>query len=217
MTFRVVRCMPNGSCFQIAARLGIEVLEIEKRLELNQDLPTTTILDGQHDEVVSSAEDLRSMICEWQHRGLQTEVPQLGHQDASNQRFFTRGDLLALEKVRHGDDVPEKGAARLHCIRQVLSEMRRERSWASTPEQIALAALAKCNVNIQARAKEGLRLCDRVAWTETETSISLLFHNSHQDLLMPLQVVGALRNSRIKIENMCSENECIDSDPKKDA
>lgn len=70
MAFRVVRCMPNGSCFYIAARLAIEVLEIQKRIAQSKDLPTTTILDGYHDDIVSSAEDLRSLICEWYHRGL---------------------------------------------------------------------------------------------------------------------------------------------------
>jgi hypothetical protein len=50
--------------------MAIEVLEIQKRLLTGSPLPTTSILDGYHDEVVSSAEDLRSLICEWYHRGL---------------------------------------------------------------------------------------------------------------------------------------------------
>lgn len=214
MAFRVVRCMPNGSCFYIAARMAIEILEIQKRLDNGAGLPTTTRLDGQHDEIVSSAEDLRSLICEWQHRGLYTSVPQLGHQDASKGRLFTRGDLLALEKVRLGDDVSEKGSSRLMSILSVLAEMRRERSWASTPEQIALAALAKANVNIQGRTHGSLRLCDRVHWNSDCKEINLLFHNSHQDLLVPVSVIEAIRE-KLPIENMCSDTEFVESNSEK--
>lgn len=82
--------------------------------------------------MIASAEDLRCLICEWYHRGLYTTVPQIGFYD--QKRLFTRGDLLALEKVRAGQDVEEKGPSRLRSILEVLAEMKRERSWASTPE-----------------------------------------------------------------------------------
>jgi len=74
----IVRCKPNGSCFYIAARLGIEVCEILKRIEADEDKPKTSCLDGFASNVLSSAEDLRKLICEWYHRGLESVVPQLG-------------------------------------------------------------------------------------------------------------------------------------------
>jgi hypothetical protein len=110
------------------------VCEILKRLEDEEEKPKTSCLDGFASNVLTSAEDLRKLICEWFHRGLDSVVPQLGFFDESTKAPFTRGHILALEVIRKGHDVPEKGPERLQCIRNLLDEMRRERSWASTPE-----------------------------------------------------------------------------------
>lgn len=78
-TMHLIRCKPNGSCFYIAARLGIEVCEILKRVDAGEEKPSTTCLDGFSHIVTESAEDLRKLICEWYHRGLDAVVPQLGY------------------------------------------------------------------------------------------------------------------------------------------
>jgi hypothetical protein len=133
--FYLLRCKPNGSCFYIASRLAIEVLEICKRFRGSpEDKPNSSILDGFDPTVLSSAEDLRSLICEWYHRGLEAVVPQLGFYDEASKRPFTRGDLLALEAIRTSMDVPEKGAKRLSAIKAILDRMKQIGTWASTPE-----------------------------------------------------------------------------------
>jgi hypothetical protein len=75
-------------------------------------------------------------------------MPQLGHYDETSKRPFKRSDLLALEAIRHGKDVPEEGPGREAIVQQVLATMKREGTWASTPEYIALSIFTKCHVEI---------------------------------------------------------------------
>lgn len=205
--FSVLRCMPNGSCFQIACRLGIELLEIEKRwTDRPSEKPSTTNLNGFSSEVTSSAEDLRKLVVLWYSTGLTKEVPSLGNFDEASKRLFTRADLLALEAIRQGRDIDEKGPKREEALQEMIHVMKREGSWASTPEYIAVSHLTNCNVHVWVR-EDGPRrpegsspVQNNIVLRDVATSkckqdfnegipskiqtIHLLFSNQHQDVLV---------------------------------
>ena len=196
--------MPNGSCFQIACRLGIELLEIEKRfLDNASEKPSTTNLNGFSLEVTSSAEDLRKLVVLWYSSGLSKEVPSLGHFDETSKRLFCRGDLLALEAIRQGLDVEESGPKRVEIIQSMIRMMKREGSWASTPEYIAVSHLTNCNIKVWNidRAKENSPMgssptrkslivrdvatsCSSTDPGSVIPCMHLIFDHEHQDVLV---------------------------------
>lgn len=178
----LLRVCPNGSCFYIAARLAIELKEIMKRHSEKTSKPETTNLNGFSPEVLASAEVLRSLICEWYRRGLDRVMPELGHYDEASKRPFKRGDLLALEAIRHGKDVPEEGPSRDLVIQSVLGLMRKAGTWASTPEYIALSFFTKCNVEIwtYSQDKKSIEVRDQFkAAANAQATIRLFFSNHH--------------------------------------
>jgi hypothetical protein len=112
--------------------------------------PKKPLLDGMHPEVERSAQMTRQKIVEWlSHFDL--PVPQLGNfVEGSDARLYTRGDLLALDMVRNGTDMPE-GEARTLKLQEYVSRMAKNDTWGSTPEYTAAACMLRKTVRVWQR------------------------------------------------------------------
>ena len=128
------------------------------------------------------------MIVQWYSSHLDKEVP-LGSPP------LKRGDILAIEMVRHAHDVPDDGPQRDSAIQKYLAAMKRSGTWGSTPEYVAFALMAKLNVRIMqpgprpqgASAALGpqLQAVDTVTVPGADHTVSLLFDgHSHYDLMI---------------------------------
>lgn len=143
---KVIKAAGNGSCLFISLRLGLELRHVI-RLINEGHTPTSCNLKGSCTEVMQSAEELRKMIMTWYDTGLFKDMPSLGTY-TENGRLWVRGDILALEMVRRGSDVPESGAARTAAMLKYIEDMRIEGTWGSTPEYTAFAMMSKLHVQV---------------------------------------------------------------------
>lgn len=183
----IIQAEPNGSCLFISLRLALEAQAVLTKARAKERV-TTACLDGSAPALLKSAEELRTMIVQWYSAHLDKSVP-LGSPP------LKRGDILAIEMVRHAHDVPEQGPERDAAIQKYLAAMQRSGTWGSTPEYVAFALMAKLNVRVVqpgprpqgASAAFGpeLKTVDTVAVPGAEYTISLLFDgHSHYDLLV---------------------------------
>lgn len=224
----IIPAAANGSCFYISSVLAIEYQVAKRRKTANIPMNNEPLLDGHHSEVLQRAELLRSLLCEWYERGLQTIVPHLGFYDEASKQHFTRGDLLALEMVRSGTDVPEKGPERLDRIKKYLQHMRRPGTWASTPEYVALSHLCHCDVEIYTIEKpkedssgdqepgsvskivlrDSIKRPEKAHSNSTEIlgPIRLIFRDHHYDLLLnPEEASWVSQNLKVEVKTLTSE------------
>lgn len=192
-----IRTKPNGSCLFIALRLGLEVDHLMRLAKASQQC--RGCLDGFADEVAASAEELRRMIIQWYRKGITKAVPALGHYtqavDGVEARPWLRGDILALEMVHNGADVPEEGDGRTECVLRYLRRMAGQGIWGSTPEYTAFAMMSSLAVHVYQPCDEGLTQINTVAPLEPQGTVSLLFVHNHYDLLVPKATAEALADS----------------------
>ena len=140
----------DGACLFTSLRLSLELLFVVSRIDAGA-APSAYVLDGKSDAMCGAALSLRGSIIEWYRSYLRREVPQLGEYVAGG-RSWQRGDLLALEMVRKGIQVPEEGGSREAEMLKYLLNMSRPTAWGSTPEYTALAFLTGKTVRVYQRA-----------------------------------------------------------------
>ena len=71
-------------------------------------------------------------------------------------RNWRRGDLLALEMIRLGRDVPDAdGPERTLCMTNYVKNMRRIGVMGGTPEYVAFAFMAKLNIQVYQQSATG--------------------------------------------------------------
>ena len=147
-------------------------------------------VDGYDDRVTKSAEVLRSMIMQWYGTGLEKIVEGFGTfieaTEAGPGRPFLRGDILAMEMVRHGTDVPETGLGRTAAMLEYLKIMSAPGTWGSTPEYTAFAFMSKLNVKVyQPKSHTQLLLINETKVPNSKGTIKLLYTGrNHYDLLL---------------------------------
>lgn len=210
---KIVKAAGNGSCLFISLRLGLELRHVIKLIDDGRP-PNTCNLNGCSREVLESAEHLRSMMIKWYDTGLFKEMKSLGLY-TENGRFWMRGDLLALEMVRRGADVPECGAERTAKMLQYIEDMRKAGTWGSTPEYTAFAMMSKLHVQVYQPQEGSLVLVNEVAPAEASRGVvKLLYTNgTHYDLLVDdidceKLTEGASASMLACIRNVESLSEC---------
>lgn len=198
----IIEADANGSCLFTSLRLGLELHAVLAKHRSGTRV-VSACLDGRAPALLKSAEDLRAMVVQWYADNLDKEIPG----DAPR---LKRGDLLAIEMVRHAHDVPVDGPLRTEAIQKYLAAMRRQGTWGSTPEYVAFAMMSKLSVKVfqpmgrpngtSASLGPEVRIVDEVRLDNPTGSISLLFDgHSHYDLLVvnPEEVRAAWPAARI--------------------
>jgi hypothetical protein len=192
---RIIKAAGNGRCLFISLRLALECFTLIEIKAKGDPVPTHCI-NGHAECVVSSAETLCGMICDWYEKGLSKEVAGFGSYITSG-RQWTRRDILAIEMVQKGRDVPEEGSEREQAALGYIKRMRQRGSWGSTPEYTAFAFMSKLRVEVYQPAEsfsketpdefaaKGLTLINAVQPIEPKGTVRLLFNGSnHYDLLL---------------------------------
>lgn len=192
---RVIKAAGNGRCLFISLRLALECFTLIDLQQRSQETPTYCI-NGHADCVIKSAETLCGMICDWYQNGLMKVVAGFGSYISSG-RSWVRRDILAIEMVQRGRDVPEEGPDRDKAAYGYLKRMRQRGSWGSTPEYTAFAFMSKLRVEVYQPADsfsketpdefaaKGLTLINTVEPVDPKGTIRILFNGSnHYDLLL---------------------------------
>jgi hypothetical protein len=192
---RVVKAAGNGRCLFISLRLALECFTMIDMLGKDETLRSHCV-NGHADCVIKSAETLCGMICDWYENGLSKEVAGFGSYISSG-RPWTRRDILAMEMVQRGRDVPEEGAGREEAALGYIKKMRQRGSWGSTPEYTSFAFMSKLRVEVYQPADsfsretpaefsaKGLTLINSVEPVDPKGTVRLLFNGSnHYDLLL---------------------------------
>jgi hypothetical protein len=171
---KIIKAQGNGSCLFISLRLGLELLKI---LEVQKP----GVLNGSDNRIIKSAEELRAIIVQWYSNGLKKNISLFGRYSESNDRAWTREDILANELHNFSNkDVAEEGPERLKSVLQYLDKMKIPGTWGGTPEYTAFAFIAKCNICVYSEGKIINELN-----TNSDKTIYLLFSGrSHYDLLL---------------------------------
>jgi hypothetical protein len=188
----IIEADSNGSCLFISLRLGLELHAVLEKHRGGTPV-TSACLDGRAPAMIKSAEDLRAMIVQWYSEGLNKEVP-------GAEPRLKRGDILAIEMVRHSRDVPAEGPLRDAAIQQYLDAMKRRGTWGSTPEYVAFTMMSKLRVRVfqptarpqgqSAALGPELRIVDEVVIENANGVVNLLFDgHSHYDLLIDAPAV----------------------------
>ena len=150
----------NGSCLFTSIRLCMELSYILNNLG---NPIKSFYLDGHSARMLKASLTIRHRIVEWFRKYLKKEIPQLGnYNEGENARIYQRGDLLALEMVKNGKDVPEEGNEREQIILQYLLKMSMPTTWGSTPEYTAAACMTKKIINIWQRGDTGLFIINSI-------------------------------------------------------
>jgi hypothetical protein len=147
--------VPNsgaGACGFISLRLGLELHYVLDKLDAGEK-PETFVLNGTDPEMEAAALKLRSTIVGFYFNNLLADIPELGEYTVGG-RLWKRIDLLALEMVKKGKDVPEDGPARERLALEYLREMMSPSAWMSTPEYTATALMAKKKVVVYQNGAE---------------------------------------------------------------
>jgi hypothetical protein len=144
----------NGACCFISLRLTVEVEEamrcahrllddvegIEESLSI--DLPQ---LSGHNDTIVAEGAYVRKCIVEWYLAKTHLEVPEMGLFTEGG-KTWTRGDILDMEMIRMGKDLPQRAEDRFDLRQAYLNNMLRENVWGSVPEWVAFSMIRKRTV-----------------------------------------------------------------------
>ena len=179
----------HGSCLFLAARLALELRHVLKCVAAGSP-PTEFSLDGTSAEVVASGDELRAAVCAWYERGLDKPLPSMGeYVSGPSARPWTRGDLLALEMVQRGEDVPEHDAPRRREVQLAyLAAMRKPHEWGGPPELAAVTHMSGLSSDVYEFIGDGLLATNPNKTTEGEAGgepfrISVLFHKHHYSCL----------------------------------
>lgn len=154
------------------------------------------LLDGHSAIVLNSAEELCQLICQWYATGLDKEIDAFGSY-VNLGRQWCRRDILAIEMVQRGQDIPEEGPGRQKAALDYIERMRLRGTWGSTPEYTAFAFMSKLKVEVyqpqdqqcpetpEEFKKHGLNLINTIVPTNFLGTVRLLYtgHN-HYDLLL---------------------------------
>jgi hypothetical protein len=146
--------IPNrgqGACGFISLRTALELHRVLDNIERGQKTPF--VMNGYDADMMLEAFKLRTSVVGFYLSDLQAEVPQLGDYTFGG-RMWRRIDLLALEMVKSGKDVPEEGPEREKLALQYLKAMSMPGAWMSTPEYTATALMAKKKVVVYQNGAE---------------------------------------------------------------
>lgn len=192
----IVRAEGNGSCLYISLRLALEVATVLKRAADGVRIDHA-VVDGRDERVIRSSTNMRALIVKWYANGLDKVVPGFGSyrqgSDTCAERPWLRGDLLAMEMVRAGHDVPEEGLERTRAMFKYLETMSLEGTWGGTPEYTAFALISKLKVEVFQPGENGLKLVDSVSPEAPMGLVKLLFNGSnHYDLFLDDATSNAL-------------------------
>lgn len=192
---RVIKAAGNGRCLFISLRLALECFTLIDMEARSEPVPVHCI-NGRADCVIKSAETLAGMICDWYQNNMAKEVVGFGSYISSG-RAWVRRDLIAIEMVQKGRDVPEDGPERESAALKYLAKMRQRGSWGSTPEYTAFAFMSKLRVEVYQPAdlfsketpdefaRKGLTLINIVEPLGHKGTVRILFNGSnHYDLLL---------------------------------
>lgn len=167
----------NGSCLFTSLRICMELNYLLSKIDSGEP-PDHFVLDGHHDNMLKASFNMRLKIVDWFRKRLDQSVPQLGNYiEGPLARPYVRGDLLALEMVRSGKDVPENGAERESIILKYLVDMSAPDRWGSTPEYTAAACMTGKTINI---------------WQRNSTCELSIINSVNGSLPMPSSVVSAI-------------------------
>lgn len=192
---RVIQASGNGRCLFVSLRLALECTAILS-MDRKGQCPKSVCLDGHSKTVTSSAEDLAQLICKWYSSGLDKEISSFGSYVQSGRQWCKR-DILAMEMVQRGRDIPEDGPERHKAALDYLQKMQRPGTWGSTPEYTAFAFMSKLKVEVyqpqQSQSSEtpmefksrGLNLINTVEPPNAVGTIRLLYNGvNHYNLLL---------------------------------
>ena len=137
----------KGNCLFISIRILIELNYILNKIDNGEPVSTISI-NGYDKELIEAAQRTRRKIVKWFSKKPEKEVPQLGNfVEGENARPWKRSDLIAMEMVNRGKDIPENGPERENAIREYLEFMSKCTSWGGTPECFAAAAMTGKTLN----------------------------------------------------------------------
>lgn len=160
--FYVIPVSGNGGCLFTSIRLSMELSYVLSKIDEGNPLEKF-VLNGYSENMLQASNNIRSKIVEWFRRFLNREIIQLGNYiEGENGRKYQRGDLLALEMVRNGKDVPESGPERDTIILKYLLKMSLPHTWGSTPEYTAAACMTGKRINIWQNGNDGLFIINTV-------------------------------------------------------
>jgi hypothetical protein len=149
---------------------------------LRNNRPFKTILDGYHEKILKSAEELRDLILKWYDDRFTQEIPSFGSY-IENGRPWTRGDILAMEMVTRDKDLPEDPDKKLEAMQQYLR--RQKYAWGSTPEYTAFSFMSNCCVVVYQAQSESYQEINRVEPQGYTDTIRLLYSGkNHYDVLV---------------------------------
>ena len=152
----------NGGCLFTSIRLSMELSYVLNKIDEGNPIEKF-VLDGHSENMLQASNNIRSKIVEWFRRFLSRDIPQLGnYTEGINGRKYQRGDLLALEMVRNGKDVPETGPERETVILKYLLHMSLPNTWGSTPEYTAAACMTGKRINIWQDGENGLFIINSI-------------------------------------------------------
>ena len=186
----------------------MEALYVVKKI-LENDPPTSFVLDGYDEAMVRAALKVRINIVEWYRRFLTREVKELGPY-TQNGRLWQRGDLLALEMVRKGSDVSESGPQREKKMLEYLEEMNKRGTWGSTPEVQAASCMTKKSIHTWQKISGHLQKINTSKGScdpeNEEGEYNLVFSDTqnHYDALIPAEHYELLKKTygAVKVSHM---------------
>lgn len=147
--------VPNigaGACGFISLRTGLEIHHVLDKLEAGEKVDEF-LIDGHDEDMLAAALKMRTTVLGFYYKKLHAEIPELGEYTVGG-RIWRRIDLLALEMVKKGIDVPEDGAAREKEALRYLKAMSAPCAWMSTPEYTAVALMAGKKVVVYQGTRE---------------------------------------------------------------
>jgi len=147
--------VPNvgaGACGFISLCTGLEIHRVLDKLQ-SGEMVDDFLIDGHHDDMLAAALKMRTTVLGYFFKDIHAEIPELGDYTVGG-RKWRRIDLLALEMVKKGIDIPEDGAAREKEAMRYLKAMSAPCSWMSTPEYTAVALMTMKKVVVYQGTRE---------------------------------------------------------------
>jgi hypothetical protein len=147
--------IPNvgaGACGFISLRTGLELHHVLDKLAAGEKVDEFMI-DGHDEEMLAAAMKMRTTVTGFYYNKLHAEIPEFGEYTVGG-RPWRRIDLIALEMVKKGIDVPEDGPEREKEALRYLKAMSAPCAWMSTPEYTAVALIAKKKVVVYQGTRE---------------------------------------------------------------
>jgi len=147
--------VPNvgaGACGFISLRTALEIHYVLDKLAAGEKVDEF-LIDGHDQEMLAAAFKLRTTVLGYYYKNIHAEIPELGDYVVGG-RKWRRIDLLALEMVKKGIDVPEDGAEREKEAMRYLKAMSAPCAWMSTPEYTAVALMARKKVVVYQGTRE---------------------------------------------------------------